>query len=301
MRNKKNIFWAGILFGLGILVFLVMFFALTNFSSRYHGYPIYVKFKFVSGLNVGAPVRLSGMEVGEVRELTLKDEYVIAELWMRTVAKVPKDAIITVNTLGLIGERYVEIVVSKYKPPFMKAGETIRGSDPVITSQIYSMGIDLANKLKSSVNKINKLVSDTGTKVSLNKGITQISEFVDNLNSFLSKAGQGLDASTGDVGVTLRNLRLLSEELNRKMPKLLDELSVSAENLNSVSATFRDTFPAVMNNLKTTSEQLNAALLKINSNDGSVGKFLNNPELYDNLNEFSREIKKQPSLLLRKR
>ncbi len=74
-------------------------------------YSLVARFSSVNGLRVGNSVEMIGIEVGRVAGLTLdeKDLVVLAELKLRQGVKVYDDAIASIKTAGLIGDKYVQI------------------------------------------------------------------------------------------------------------------------------------------------------------------------------------------------
>ncbi len=74
-------------------------------------YPLYASFSSVSGLRVGNPVEIEGIEVGRVDRLSLDQEKQIAvvQLKIRKGIKVYDDAGASVRTAGLIGDRFIKI------------------------------------------------------------------------------------------------------------------------------------------------------------------------------------------------
>ncbi len=74
-------------------------------------YPLHARFTSVSGLRAGNPVEMLGIEIGEVTGFNLDQEkqMVIAEFRIREGIKVYEDAIASVKTSGLIGDKYVQI------------------------------------------------------------------------------------------------------------------------------------------------------------------------------------------------
>jgi phospholipid/cholesterol/gamma-HCH transport system substrate-binding protein len=74
-------------------------------------YTLYARFTSVSGLRVGNPVEMLGLEIGRVQSLTLdqKDQLALAELKIKRGVNVYGDAIASIKTAGLIGDRYVGI------------------------------------------------------------------------------------------------------------------------------------------------------------------------------------------------
>ena len=74
-------------------------------------YSLYASFASVSGLRVGNPIEIEGIQVGRVERLSLDQEKQIAvvELKVRKDIKVYDDAGASVRTAGLIGDKFVKI------------------------------------------------------------------------------------------------------------------------------------------------------------------------------------------------
>src|SRR4030065_671341 len=72
-------------------------------------YPLYARFNSVSGLRTGNPVEMLGIQIGEVASFRLDQDkqVVMVEFKIREGVKVYEDAIASIRTSGLIGDRYV--------------------------------------------------------------------------------------------------------------------------------------------------------------------------------------------------
>jgi phospholipid/cholesterol/gamma-HCH transport system substrate-binding protein len=76
-----------------------------------NSYPLFAQFTSVSGLRVGNPVNMLGIEVGRVEGLTMDQEHqkAIVEIRIRKGIKIYDDAIASIKTEGLIGDEYLSI------------------------------------------------------------------------------------------------------------------------------------------------------------------------------------------------
>ncbi len=74
-------------------------------------YPLVAKFSSVSGLRKDNPVRILGIEVGRVEKITMDQENLkaVVELRVRNDIKIYDDAIASIKTEGLIGDKYLNI------------------------------------------------------------------------------------------------------------------------------------------------------------------------------------------------
>jgi phospholipid/cholesterol/gamma-HCH transport system substrate-binding protein len=89
-------------------------------------YPLYARFSSVSGLRVGSPVEVLGLEVGRVEKLSIdqNQQIVVAKMRIKKGTKVYADAIASIKTSGLIGDKYVQIDPGG-SGNILKPGETI--------------------------------------------------------------------------------------------------------------------------------------------------------------------------------
>lgn len=76
-----------------------------------NSYPLFARFTSVSGLRVGSSIEMLGIEIGRVEKLTMDQEEQVAVVKFRIHKgiKIYNDAIASIKTEGLIGDRYVSI------------------------------------------------------------------------------------------------------------------------------------------------------------------------------------------------
>jgi len=74
-------------------------------------YVLYARFSTVSGLRMGNPVEMLGLEIGQVEgfKMDQQNQQAIAELKIKKDIKIYDDAIASIKTSGLIGDKYVSI------------------------------------------------------------------------------------------------------------------------------------------------------------------------------------------------
>jgi phospholipid/cholesterol/gamma-HCH transport system substrate-binding protein len=76
-----------------------------------NAYSLYARFTTVSGLRVGSPVNMLGINVGRVGRLTMdqKDQKAVVEIRIQKDVKIYADAIASIKTEGLIGDMFLSI------------------------------------------------------------------------------------------------------------------------------------------------------------------------------------------------
>jgi phospholipid/cholesterol/gamma-HCH transport system substrate-binding protein len=220
----------------------------------------YVTYNFAGGIEVGSPVRVSGIKVGKVESIEFFvpqpgsqapvsvsepgsesfDDKAIAPL--RLKVSVRKDAAVGVrhdsrfyiNLAGIIGERYIEITPGKRSSPQVLAGDTVAGVDPPRIDQLLSQSFDLAGKITDLINE-NKgdITRSIELLYKLSGNLNQTLAWVDKSRVFktdLSKLVENLISITSDIKRITDKTRTPEGE---KALKLMVELLMRLEPLDS--------------------------------------------------------------------
>lgn len=107
METTVGIF---VLLGLVLIGYMTIKLGHVNFFGD-DSYSLYAKFTSISGLRAGNPVKMLGMEIGRVESLSIDQENLkaVVEIRIKNGIKVYDDAIASIKTEGLIGDRYLSI------------------------------------------------------------------------------------------------------------------------------------------------------------------------------------------------
>ena len=163
----------GVFVFIGLIVFTYIVFSIGDFYVFKPGYRIKVKFGFVDGVQVSAPIRYAGVEVGKLENIRFyynqQKNKTEVELkgWVTKDANIEKDAEAYINTLGVVGEKYLEILPGTKDAGFLEDGGELTGVDPVpmekITHRAYEITESLqtvARDVKEGKGTIGRLMTD---------------------------------------------------------------------------------------------------------------------------------------------
>lgn len=128
-------------------------------------------YAFAGGVEVGSPVRVSGIKVGKVdsidflpREESGKEDHATVKVMISVAAKaapaVREDSRFFINMAGIIGERYIEISPGSETAPALVAGATVRGVDPPRIDQLLSQGYGVFGRIQEFLEQNEKVVTD---------------------------------------------------------------------------------------------------------------------------------------------
>lgn len=92
-------------------------------------YEVYAKFSTIGGLREKATVTMAGVDIGQVKKIGLKDGQAFITLSINKTVQLEEDAIASIKTMGLIGDKYVAISPGG-ADEYIKPGGTIQETQP---------------------------------------------------------------------------------------------------------------------------------------------------------------------------
>lgn len=212
----------------------------------------YVKINEISGLKTGAQVRLSGYPIGSVKGISLPSKIgdpVIIQLTIIEEAKelIRKDSKAEIATDGLVGNKIVSIIGGKLETARLVAGDTLIGAAP------FDLG--------GVVNNVTSTIADASAML---KETTELIKAM--------RSGDGTISKLMNDPALYKSLTLMIDATTRTVNAVN---SSAAGTLNSVTQ--------LTDSLKHTVSNLTEVTSQIKSGKGSIGKLLNDEELYNRL------------------
>ncbi|MFQ6039121.1 MAG: MlaD family protein, partial [Candidatus Aminicenantales bacterium] len=273
---KIGIFLTGTLIILALFIFVV-----GDFSTlfRKEGYTLLTRFDSVAGLEKRTVVRLAGVKIGFVQDIRLKGRQAEVALSISPDVQVPRGSRATLASLGLLGEKYVEIIPGE-DPAMLRPGETI-GSIPAVTfDQLGIMLTSIGEEIRKTSQALRALIGEE-SRANLEKSLENLSRLSTDLSTFVRENRGGLDRSLETSARAFDNFDERTEAISRNLEELIQMIrEMVEENRGRVG----DNLKAIQTLLEETEESLkllNASLEKINKGEGSLGKLVQDPDLYE--------------------
>jgi phospholipid/cholesterol/gamma-HCH transport system substrate-binding protein len=149
----------GVFVFFGLIILMVFVLSIGGFKTWSSGYRVKFVFNFINGVKIGAPVRFAGLDVGQVKQIKLipiDGEKTRVEItgWVKKEVKIPVDSTVWVNTLGLLGEKYIEIMPGTDAKNILPAGQALSGTDPVAMHEVGELAKKIADDLDALIVKI---------------------------------------------------------------------------------------------------------------------------------------------------
>ncbi len=269
MPSQKQLRWSQLKVGITVLValfaFAVLIFMISGTGGLFTSKILLISyFDNASGMRVGAPVRLQGVDIGNVVGIRvvankpLTPVEVTMKVNTRYLASLRTDSVTSLETAGVLGETFVEIDSSQSRGPAVKSGA-------VLATREHPDFQDVVRSSQSTLQNMDALL----------KRLDRIVAFVE--------SGQG---SIGKLIYDPTLYTRLNSTLN-EFQTVVSEVSQGKGSIGKLVAS-----DELYNKANASVDQLNRILDEIQQGKGSVGKFLKDPSLYDNTNQTVANFRK---------
>jgi len=128
--------WVGLFMLAAIAALVVLAFKVSGLTGFFRGdtYEVTAYFDNIGGLKLRAPVKVGGVVIGEVDQISLDPNTFRAIVKLRVESKfndIPTDSSASILTSGLLGDNYIELT-PMYGQSYLKEGSTIEYTHPAI-------------------------------------------------------------------------------------------------------------------------------------------------------------------------
>ena len=255
-------------------------------------------FDNASGLREGAPVRLNGVDVGNVTTIRVVSDparqvspvEVTMKVTTKYHANLRKDSVTLLSTAGVLGETYIDIDSSQAKGPEAQDGDELKAQfvpdfqDVVRASQGTLQNLDALEKrvdrilafVESGNGSVGKLIYDPSLYNRLNAAVNQ-------LQGVMVQVTQG----KGTLG------KLISDDtLYTKLNATLDKVNGLIDDLNAGKGTAGKLLKddALYNNANETIANVKKLTEDINAGKGAIGKLAKDQAFADKLQNVINKL-----------
>jgi phospholipid/cholesterol/gamma-HCH transport system substrate-binding protein len=271
----------GIFLAVAIFILAVFIFVVGDLSVLFKkpGYLLYVSYDSAAGLEKRALVRMAGVKVGYVKDIRLKGSKAEVQLSIDSGVNVPQGSKATLASLGLLGEKHIEIIPSE-ESSFCLPGATIEGIPPVSFDQMGTLLLSIGDEFKEMTRALKDMLGGEESRANFQNSLQNLSTLSSDLKDFFA-------ANRGEIEQGLRRPSLAIQ----KFEKGVDEVTRDLKELTSlVKDVVEENRPSVKINLERIKELLNKieeslallneSLEKINKGEGTLGKLISQQELY---------------------
>ena len=259
-----------------ILLFIFGFNYLKGSSILDKQKTIYAVYDEVDGLLVGANVMINGLSIGNVTELDFlpNSTKILVTLKVKDKLSFSSKSTASIYETGVLGGLAISIEPVFERESIVKTGDTLMSSvRPGLTELINRQIEPLSRQLQSTITSVDSIF--TGASNVLNK---QTQEEIKESISVLTSAINAINNSSLIIEETLTSK-------NTQINNTLDNIENISSNLSNVSDELNSFgLSSLLTNLEVSVDGISSVVDKLNSDNSTLGKLINEDEVYNNLN-----------------
>ena len=259
-----------------ILLFIFGFNYLKGTSLLDRQKTLYAVYDEVDGLLVGANVMINGLSIGNVTELDFlpNSTKIIVTLKVKDKLNFSSKSTASIYETGVLGGLAISIEPLFERESIVKTGDTLMSSvRPGLTELINRQIEPLSRQLQSTITSVDSIF--TGASNVLNR---QTQEEIKESISVLTSAINAIKNSSVIIEEILTSKNTQINNTLDNFEKISANLSNVSDELNSFGLT------SLLSNLEVSVDGISSIVDKLDSDDSTLGKLINEDEVYNNLN-----------------
>ncbi len=275
----------GLLVLAALLTFGGLFTALTNRTLRRHSSDLFIRFAAADGLLRGDGVLFRGVRIGEVRSLHFDSiGSVVVQVRLSQEAPLSTTTTATLVPVDLFGRQSIVLRPGLIPGAAIDDGASLEGETPA----------SMAGRLDAIGRQAEQLIGDGttsrvhGTLDGASEAFRDLDGLLRHTDALLDDQRSSLTGATSHAARVAANLDAATDSV--ELAAIRDRLRASSESLADATA-----------RLDSLSIGLLATLATLQRGDGTAGRLLSNPALYDHmvgtlasLDELVRDVKRNP-------
>jgi phospholipid/cholesterol/gamma-HCH transport system substrate-binding protein len=297
LDDRRLALRVGLLICVGLALLIVMIGFFQSFSFRKNFYAVEATFPFGGGIKKGTPVRIAGYNVGQVKGVTWDSDTQLVRVMLQieVTHRVKRDAILILDSEGMLGETYLEFTAGSPEAPDLESGSTIKGEVPPTMTQMKVESLQMIQKITGAVSQIeslaahlNSIAGDQGFKDNLKTTVESTARIAEQA----ALSAEGFRKISEDVSAVMTGVNTLVSRLNDTAEQLAEQIKARGEQTGNVLSEAQ----ALLKELRESNQKLNEGLeslaaitLKVHKGDGTVHKLIYERELYDRTNSLVKE------------
>lgn len=243
-------------------------------------------FPRVDGLGTGSQVFIRGVKIGSVSNVHLTEEdSVNITMRLDMERSLPKGSVAYLTSLGLIEGKSI-VIEQGDSTENIEYGDKIEGV--YVESMMETLGKqgeELGGDLSSTFTELNQFLAQLNqtlnddARVSLNQTLQSTSKATERIASILEDKQTEIDLAIESGSSMMAQLDTLANDSRPRVDSLIVNLERNIRDLEQIRI-----------ELEGASAGLNQLIEKINNGDGTLGKMVNDPAVYENLDELTKEL-----------
>ena len=243
---------------------------------------VYAIYPNIGGLQEGSGVSVNGFKVGvvkKIRLLTDKNYSLLVAISIEKDIDIPSNSVSKIVNEDIMGSKGISLILGDSNIDAQQGDTLASDMDRSLKEEVNKQILPLKNKAEQLIGSIDSIVTvitsvlSKDARESLTKSLESLDNTFTTMSQTMTKVNKIVDQNDERISSIIKNLESNNDEITnilKNFSELSDDIAKS--------------------NIKTTLASLNEISKKISDSEGSLGMFINDKDLYLNLEKSSKEL-----------
>jgi phospholipid/cholesterol/gamma-HCH transport system substrate-binding protein len=300
----------GILVLIGVLILFYMSFKVEKFGFfREDGYELSVILDNASGLDMRTPVFVAGVQVGNIKKISLSGYKAKVRMLLSKNVKVPVDSTIAIKSQSLLGDKYIEIIPGVENKYFAEGDKITNVSTSPDFDQLFARFDVAAKNIGDTMGEFKGILGEDD-KVNIKKSIENIQVASSDFRNILGKNKDDVDRIISSTAVITNKMETIVKDVEQgkgtlgllvKDDKLYNDAKDTVTSLKSIAGDIEQgkgtlgmlaKDGALYSEVKETFSNVREITDGIKQGQGTLGKLAKDDSLYLETEKALKKVQK---------
>jgi phospholipid/cholesterol/gamma-HCH transport system substrate-binding protein len=274
-------------------------------------YPMWAKFRDASGLPLGSKVVVAGLPVGEITGLDIEGRYAKVTFRVRGDVKVWDSGVVFKKATSLLGDNYLEIDpgsaqsigadgIAEDHQQLVAGAQIERVVEATSVDQLLRRVEETLPNVDAVLLSVQDLSQDVRRIVNgpLASVATKVDALVDREGKTVSEILARANRSMARIEQITNDIRALTGDASPRVARILDNLDAASAEAKGLVASAKNEVELTGQSVRSKLDKLDAVIAdtesitsKIDDNQGTLGRLVNDPAIADNVEEITDDAK----------
>ena len=289
MSNKYTSIKVGVISLLSIFLLYYGINFLKGVNVMSNARVLHSYYNEIAGLTEGNSVTIKGYKIGTITNISFDNERnneLRVEMNIEDDIQIPLNTVAKIVSLDLMGTKGVSFVLGDTTALVVSGDELIGDIEISLQDEVNAQILPLKNKTEELIGSIDSVMTVITTvlnkdaRESLSKSLVSLDETFTTLSETMLIVDKMVKENQENINSMMTNFSSISENLNSSNSEI--------KNILSNFSSFSDSLAKA--DILSTLNKIDAITYKISNGNGSLGKLVNDKELYENLKSASKEL-----------
>jgi phospholipid/cholesterol/gamma-HCH transport system substrate-binding protein len=256
----------------------------------------HIIYERVEGLVKSDIVTLNGYQVGQVKEIGFMNDgtgNLLVTISVDGKIKIPVNSVARIISSDIMGTKSLKLVYNPNNKNYQN-NDTIPGAvESDLKEQVSMQVLPLKTKAEQLLSTIDSAITiltvifNEDARVNLSESFRNINQTLANVEETSRELKDLVNRESGNVSNIIDNLKTVSksfEDKSKDFEKVITNLSAISDSLSAIP------FSPIIQSIASATKQINEILTKLNSQEGTAGKLINDEQLYTNLETLTNDL-----------